>query len=461
MSEWNLILETPRWAFPLLEPARYKGASGGRSGGKSHLFAELIVELMVRERNTRIVCIREIQKSLKFSAKQLIEDKIRKLGVGHLFDINQIEIRPLKGQGVIIFQGMQDHTAESIKSLEGFDVAWVEEAQSISARSMELLLPTIRKPHSEIWFTWNPQNHDDPVELLKNDMVHVTVNYTENPFCPVEVKQEADRHKKANPKTFPHVWLGDYYNYVDNSIVLPEWFEAAIDSHIKLNFKVTGIKSMIYDPADQGPDSKGYHIRHGVYIYDYGEIEATDGNTATDQILDLAIQHDVNRFIWDCDGMGALLRRDIELGLKHKEVELIEYKGSHAPDIGRATTDHLIAGDYKCEDIYKNKRAQRFTEVSRRFYNTYRAVEYNEYIHPDKLISINGKLPLLNKFRSEMCRIPRVENGAGKIQIMNKKDLKKIIKLDSPAMADCAAMGEEPVHLKVKHNTLRFETISR
>ena len=201
MASDTLQIKTPRWSLPLLEPSRYKGAKGGRASGKSHFFAELLVEEHVRDKDLQSVCIREIQKSLKFSAKKLVEDKIRALGVSHLFDITLTEIRRLGGHGIIIFQGMQDHTADSIKSLEGFDRAWCEESQSLSARSIELLIPTIRKPGSELWFSWNPEQHDDAVEnLFRNnpDSILVHVNYTDNPWCPDEMFKLADWQRKSD-----------------------------------------------------------------------------------------------------------------------------------------------------------------------------------------------------------------------------------------------------------------------
>jgi len=226
---YNLNIATPRWCVPLLPPARYKGAKGGRGSGKSHFFAELLVELLVVNPNISAVCIREIQKSLKFSAKKLIEGKIRKLGVSHLFDINLNEIRRIGGDGIIIFQGMQDHTADSIKSLEGFQVAWAEEAQSLSARSMELLLPTIRAEGSEIWFSWNPNDESDAVDQLMcgdkkdPDAVCVHVNFTDNPFCPAELIKEAEKHRLRNPETYDHVWLGGYRDNSDARIMGSNW----------------------------------------------------------------------------------------------------------------------------------------------------------------------------------------------------------------------------------------------
>lgn len=210
----ELQIDTPRWAVPLLQPARYKGAWGGRGSGKSHVFAENLVEAMVMDTDLRAVCIREVQKSLKFSAKQLIEDKIQGMGVGHLFDCQTAEIKRIGGGGVCIFQGMQDHTADSIKSLEGFRIAWVEEAQSISEKSLRLLRPTMRAPGAELWFSWNPDQPDDPVEFLRkrppDGSIIVRANFGDNPFLPDELRDEMQYDRAGDPETYAHVWLGEY-----------------------------------------------------------------------------------------------------------------------------------------------------------------------------------------------------------------------------------------------------------
>lgn len=219
-------IDTPRWALPLLQPARYKGAHGGRGGGKSHFFAEAIVEAHLLDPNSKTVCIREIQKSLRHSVKALIEAKIEKLGVLSHFDIQRDLILNRHGGGLIIFQGMQDHTADSIKSLEDFDRAWIEEAQTISARSLRLLRPTIRKAGSEIWASWNPENETDPIDQLLRadpppDSIVVEVNIHDNPFASKETwdeydndRERAKRRQEAGDKNawadFEHVWHGKY-----------------------------------------------------------------------------------------------------------------------------------------------------------------------------------------------------------------------------------------------------------
>lgn len=210
----ELVIETPRWMVPLLEDARYKGAYGGRGSGKSHGFAEMLIERCIMKQ-TNAVCIREVQKSLAQSVKKLLEQKIEAMGVGHLFEVQQTCIKAPYG-GLIIFQGMQNHTADSIKSLEGYDVAWVEEAQSLSQRSLDLLRPTIRKPGSELWFTWNPNKPTDPVDVLLRgenpppDAVIQQVNYRDNPWLPDVLKEELEYDRARDPDKFAHIWLGEY-----------------------------------------------------------------------------------------------------------------------------------------------------------------------------------------------------------------------------------------------------------
>jgi phage terminase large subunit len=214
----TLRLQTPEWAAPLLQPARYKGAHGGRGSGKSHFFAEALIEAHLLDPSTRSVCVREVQKSLAQSVKRLLELKIEAMNAGDYFEVQEAVIKAKRGDGLVIFQGMQNHTADSIKSLEGYDRAWVEEAQSLSQRSLDLLRPTIRKPGSELWFTWNPNEETDPVDALLRgdkpppDSVVVAVNYDQNPWFPDVLRQEMEYDRSRDPDKYSHVWLGGYAN---------------------------------------------------------------------------------------------------------------------------------------------------------------------------------------------------------------------------------------------------------
>ncbi len=220
----TLRFETPRVFAPFLEPHRYKGARGGRGSGKSHFFAEALIEDCLRFPGTRAVSIREVQKTLKDSSKRLIEDKLRDFGLGERdgFKIFNDAIET-PGDGIITFQGMQDSNAESIKSLEGFNRAWVEEAQTLSTRSLALLRPTIRAQGSELWFSWNPRRKTDSVDAmfmasqLPTDAVLVTANWRDNPKFPAVLEQERQDCLRLTPEQYYHIWEGGYATILEGA----------------------------------------------------------------------------------------------------------------------------------------------------------------------------------------------------------------------------------------------------
>ena len=263
VSSSNLDIYTAPQFEPLLVPSQYKGAFGGRGSGKSWFFAELAIEYCLRKRGMRIVCVREIQRSLKESVKLNIEDRIQALGLGRKFRVlNDRIVTP--GDGVIMFSGMRDHTAESIKSLEGFDVAYVEEAQMLTKLSLELLLPTIRKHGSEIWFSWNPRHASDPVDqflrglILPPDTVVVRTNWDGNPFFTKELEVKRVFDKKQNPARYAHIWEGEYAPQAVGAI----WNMADIHAQRRARDQVPHFKRVIVsiDPsgsAEQGANETG------------------------------------------------------------------------------------------------------------------------------------------------------------------------------------------------------------
>jgi phage terminase large subunit len=198
---------------PLLRPARYKGAKGGRGSGKSHFFAGHGVIRMMEGKN--LLCVREVQNTIADSVKRLLEGKIEEFGWGPAFDVTEREIRCKETGAVCIFRGMQNHTAASVKSLEGFDIAWWEEAQTASQRSLDLLTPTIRTPGSELWFSWNPEDESDPIEKLlvaepPEGAIVVTANWSDNPRFPEELRADMERDLRRDPDKHAHVWEGAY-----------------------------------------------------------------------------------------------------------------------------------------------------------------------------------------------------------------------------------------------------------
>jgi phage terminase large subunit len=210
----TLKIPTAKIFESLLEPARYKGVHGGRGSGKSHFFGELLVETCQAERGTLAVCIREAQRTLAQSSKRLIESKIAALGLGHQFKPFSDKIET-PGDGLIIFRGMQDHTADSIKSLEGFRIAWIDEAQTLSVRSLALLRPTIRAEHSELWASWNPRRKSDAIDdFLRlrqpEGAIVIKANWRDNPWFPAVLEEERRLDLALYPDRYDHIWEGDY-----------------------------------------------------------------------------------------------------------------------------------------------------------------------------------------------------------------------------------------------------------
>ena len=188
---------------------------------------------------TRAVCIREVQKSLKESAKRLIEDQLGKWNLGEKQGFRILTDRiETPGGGIIIFQGMQDHTAESVKSLENFRIAWCEESQSLSARSLGLLRPTIRAEGSEIWFSWNPTRKSDPVDQLfragelPTNATVVQANWSDNPWFPSVLEQERLDCLRSQPDQYTHIWTGDYATVLTGAYFAKHLAEARAQGRI-------------------------------------------------------------------------------------------------------------------------------------------------------------------------------------------------------------------------------------
>lgn len=202
----------PEKLMGLLQPRRFKVMYGGRGGAKSHTVAQVLLAMGL-QRKLRILCVREVQKSLAESSMQVLKDYIDKLGLGAYYDPLKTEIRGYNGT-TFSFAGLKDHTADSIKSWEGADIVWVEEAHSVSAHSWGILIPTIRKAGSEIWATYNPNQSDDYVH--DRFVVHSDpdawvekVNWRDNPWFGAEMDTERRKLQALNDDLYQHIWGGE------------------------------------------------------------------------------------------------------------------------------------------------------------------------------------------------------------------------------------------------------------
>jgi phage terminase large subunit len=277
------------------------------------------------------------------------------------------------------------------------------------------------------------------------DDLHMVIwaNYPENPFFPAVLEQErAYDEKNLSAALYRHIWLGEYYDEVEDCIIPVEWFEAAVDAHQKLGFKAEGAIIASHDPSDEGGDSKGLAIRRGSVVLQVSEKLTGDSNAGMDWALEESRKAGADWFIWDCDGMGISLKRQVEQALTDTKIQWTMFRGSESPDDADSTYAADKAGRKTNRDTFFNKRAQYWWKLRERFENTWRAVEQRQYINPDELISIPSTLDNLDQLRAEVCRIPLKRNNNGKIQIMSKIDMaKKPYQLPSPNMGDALMMA--------------------
>ena len=334
------------------KPKKFKVAYGGRGGAKSMSIADIILARVMSE-GAKVSAMREHMNSIDDSVHSLFKSEIYRLGLEG-FTIHNTSISHVSG-GEITYKGIS-RNPESIKSMHDFDIFWVEEAATLSKRSLDLLVPTLRKEKSELWLSFNPESSEDPISqefimpfkehLDRNDFYEdelytiVKVNYYDNPFFPENLEKLRQQHYETKPRNeYDHIWLGEFSDHVENALVLPEWFDAAVNLCDKLGIKPTGATVATFDPADEGEDSKAYAVRTGIHYHDVGEIEAKDGNDACDEACLIARRHQADLFVWDGDGMGALLRRQVADSFGGVKCDLRMYKGSGSVDAPDAIYD--------------------------------------------------------------------------------------------------------------------------
>lgn len=229
------IAEFPEKLQFLFHPMRYKVAYGGRGSAKSWSFARALL-ILAAAKPLRILCTREVQKSIKDSVHKLLSDQIEALGLSGFYEILETAIRGQNGSE-FAFCGLAQHTVHTIKSFEGVDVCWVEEAQAVCKRSWDILLPTIRKEGSEIWVTYNPELETDVTHQLfvvhqPENAVVVKMNYTDNPWFSQVLEDERQRCLLTDPKGYENIWEGKCKPAVNGAIYYDEVAAAETEKRI-------------------------------------------------------------------------------------------------------------------------------------------------------------------------------------------------------------------------------------
>lgn len=245
-------LEMPEWGYLLWEDFRHLGLHGGRGGAKSRSIATALV-IQATERHERVLCGREVQKSIKDSVKRLLDDEIQRLGLASVFDSVETEIRG-PNDSLFLFTGVKGN-ATAIKSIEGVTTFWGEEAQAFSQASIDTIVPTIRAPGSRLIWSWNPDLETDPIDvLLRGEQgppprsIVRQVNHDENPWFPEELRAEMEYTRSRDIDKYDHIWLGQYRRNSE-ARVFKNWRVEAFESPTSADFKLGADFGFSIDPS--------------------------------------------------------------------------------------------------------------------------------------------------------------------------------------------------------------------
>ena len=487
------------------KPKRIKIIVGGRGSTKSTGIADYVATRLTA--GDLWCCARENQNSIEESVHRTILDEISRLEIEG-FEDTKTSITHSSG-GRTFYRGLARNITSLKSTLSGVDGLWIEEGEDISENTLRVLTASVRLNAKdaerkiagedvkmpEILITMNRGGRNGAVAqkwlaraepdlkrhgYYEDDLVMIVqMNYTDMPeewFLASGLESErADDEIMLSPAAYDHKWNGHYLDEVEDSIIKPEWFDAAVDAHkhetLKKIFKPRGAKLASHDPSDSGRDSKGYSLKHGSIFLKVLEMRTGEIDEGCDWATSMAIDDEADWFIWDGDGMGTGLKRQIDDAFLGMPIEKFMFRGSlsgsgqdNADDIYMQTAiddpkkDKSRLKTYS--DTFKNNRAQYSIKLANAFYNTYRCVVKGEYVDPEEMISIDSDgVESIDVLRSEVCRVPRKQNNFGLIQIMSKQDM-KTHGIESPNMYDTMMMCMfTPVLIEKKRKSSRVPQV--
>lgn len=405
------VIIPPKFKPLLMEHYRYKLYYGGRAGGKSYAFADCLI-LKARKDKILVACVREVQNSIKDSVYKLLKDRIEYYDFED-FRCYEDRIENIVTGSIFIFKGLKEQNSQNIKSLEGVDYCWIEEGQSISKGSWEILNPTIRKPNSEIWVSMNREEENDPI--WKAIAAHpdertlvVKVNYYDNPHCPEEMRYLAEKCKQESPDDYEHIWLGAPVAQGDTKLI------SSKDVHNAMQGKISSSTSPLVvgvDIARFGDDKTVICYRRGrkaTKLTAYSNLSTVDlANKLTAIIKD----DKPARIFLDMGNTGAGVYDILSDRGYAKIVRGINFGG-------RAIND----------DRYANKRAEMWGEA-------------NEWLKSPPV-----EIPADEELADDLCSVNKGYDKQGRLLLEPKEDVKKRIGR-SPDKADAFVLTfAEPVY---------------
>lgn len=486
-GQWEPTVKEPTVFFPkivkpmFLNPKRFMGLIGGRGSGKTLVEGDHGL-INMHDLGRNMMCIREFQSSVADSVHAVLNSEIKRLELDNS-DVTERTVKFTHNNAMARFMGLS-RNPESVKSAFGFLDWWVEEAQFLSEKSLRVLTPTARKKPKKglpgkqkeietneinmddvrMVFCANPASSEDPfsqrfivpfkAELdtsgVYEDDLHLIIkmNWSDNPWFD-ESGLEAERlfDLKNLPRgTYDWVWEGGFNDEIENGLIKPEWFDACIDAHIKLDMKEFGVSKVTHDPSDLGNDPKATLVRKGNIITNVMQRTDLDVNEGSDWALGVAINENADQYEWDVGGMGVTLKRDVNSALENKRITVHQFNGAskvdHPKSIYESSGASNIVQQKTWEQVCRNLRAQCYLKLRDRVYRTYKAVVDNKMTNPDELISFASTCENLTTLRAELCRMPIKPRSDGLFELYTKKEMREKFKVRSPNCADTLMMSE-------------------
>lgn len=407
----EVIVDIPKRFKPLLNSQyRNKLYYGGRAGGKSFAFADCLL-LLGRSDKLFVACVREVQNSIKDSVYKLLKDRAEH------YEFDDYRFYEDRIENVItgtrfVFKGLKDQNKQNIKSLEGVDICWIEEGQSISKDSWDVLNPTIRKKGSQIWVSMNREEENDPIWVAvasnPDEKTYVCkVNYYDNPYCPDEMKYLAERCKEQDYDDYLHIWEGEPIQQGNTKLIGAKAVKAAFEPKMDSSTSplVIGL-----DIARFGDDATVFCFRKGRWCFKFEEYAKKDtveiANIATNLIRELKPA----RLFLDDGGVGGGV------------YDMLKDRGFG--EIVRGVNFGARAID---DERYANRRAEMWDAVR-------------------EWLTGKVQLPKDDKLLDDLCSVNKKYDQKGRLQLESKDDVKKRLGR-SPDKADALALTfAEPVY---------------
>lgn len=431
------------------EPIRLRVLYGGRSSSKSWDAAGFAIFLAQAFR-VKFLCARQFQNKIEESVYTLLVATIDRYGLRDQFRVLESKIIHRRTGSEFIFYGLWRHINE-IKSLEGVDVCWLEEAHALTPAQWQILEPTVRKEGSQFWLVFNPMLSTDFVwrRFVLNPppgTIKRIINYTENPFLSETMRRVIEVAKDEDEDEYAHVYLGQPKDDDEGAVIKRSWVMASIDAHNALGIEPTGKSQMGFDVADKGSDKNALVHAHGQLAtwadqWKAGEDELLKSAT---RARSAAAERQAG-LVYDNIGVGA------GVGAKVNELntsaETVRHTGFNAGG-GVERPDDLYTRSHPPKtnkDMFSNAKAQQWWLVADRFRNTFNAVKKGAELPADQLIFLSSEMDHLQLLIDELCTPKRDFDNAGKVKVESKKDLAKPNRLGgaqpSPNLADAFIMA--------------------